>query len=68
MRCLDCNELIERPRTAWLEVVGFARPKHQRGENSGSSLDFREPTGRAICDECAMDREHGINRDQGSLM
>ncbi len=68
MRCLDCGEPIERPRTAWYEYAGFARPKHLRSEKAGSSLAFREPTGRVIHDKCAMKREAGVNPDQDSLI
>lgn len=62
--CLDCGKRLE-PRTMWPEVRGFARPRSQRGQQSGSSLVFREPTGRGLCPKCALDRLHGRSGQAG---
>lgn len=67
--CARCKEeRIERHDEGWAEVIGYARPKAQRGEQSGSSLVQRRPTGRLVCNRCMTELQHGLNRGQGGLL
>lgn len=67
MNCADCNRGPLLPKHLWPEYAGFARPRAERGSQSGSSLIDRRPTGRAICGSCAMKRQHGVAPEQTGL-
>ena len=65
--CVKCGGPLD-PRNAWAQVVGYARPRSQRGPQSGSSLAFRRTTGRALCASCALELEAGIDPAQSELL
>jgi len=65
--CVSCGNPISSEDNPWIEMVGYARPREQRGGQSGSSLVSRSPTGRAMCGSCAVDALHGIDRQQGAM-
>jgi hypothetical protein len=68
MNCEKCGCEIRNPNQAWLQYVGWARPRSQRGQNSGSSLIGREPTGKLMCQGCATRLEYGITESQETLV
>ncbi len=70
MKCAnpDCGRTIPYEQGAWLQYVGYARPKNLRQGISGSSLIGRKPTGKALCGLCATKLEHGLASGQESML
>ena len=65
MNCDICGKTDIDPHTSYPEVVAYAKPKSQKGQNVGSSLFHRRPTGNHICSGCATDLQHGVDPRHG---
>lgn len=67
MNCAGCGRGPLLPSMLWEEFTGIARPRNERGSNSGSSLVARKATGRAFCRSCVLKLEHGLPVEQENL-
>ena len=65
--CVSCGGSVGAEAIPWIEMIGYARPTSQRGDSSGSSLVLRVETGRAMCQDCALSRMHGVDPAQEGL-
>jgi hypothetical protein len=66
--CVSCGGSITEAKNAYLEMVAYDTPKQRKPPGAGSSLIEREPTGRAMCHDCATSLKNGVAPGQGSLV
>jgi len=64
-RCVDCDEPVETTHPlSMFEIAGFVKAR-KRGVNAPK---WKYMTGRWLCANCAVKREHGVAPTQEVLL